>query len=90
MLLSGFCLVAVLATIAQRELSVSAEIEAANEKEPKKEAPAPLSQGLRRLRLAGSSSSIDFRHARALSMSRNFMRTPYVEPPSPVPEHPHF
>ena len=49
--------------------------------EKPKEAPAPLSHGLRRLRLAGSRASIDFRHIR--SFSRNFTR---IDPPSPVVE----
>ncbi|KAI0076698.1 hypothetical protein K474DRAFT_1662571 [Panus rudis PR-1116 ss-1] len=83
MLMSGFSFIAVTSLIGQRELRelyARDDAEKANA-EPQKEAPAPISHGLRRLRLAGSSSSIDFRHMRGFS--RNFSRP---EPPTPIAE----
>ncbi|TCD70138.1 hypothetical protein EIP91_004608 [Steccherinum ochraceum] len=80
MIMSGLSLIAILATVARKELAVMSEDDTTLEEAPHKGPQEPLSSGLRRLRLAGSSSSIDFgnRHG---AFSRNFH-----PPPSPIAE----
>lgn len=81
MLVTGVSIIIILAHVARKELQLFALEDQAIDQP--KEAPAPLSHGLRRLRLAGSKSSVDLRHLRAFS--RNFTQ---VEPPSPIMEQP--
>ena len=81
MLVTGFSIVFVLASVAKRELELFVAEDEGTDPVKTKEAPAPISHGLRKLRLAGSKSSIDIQHLR--SLTRNFTRVE-VEPPSPV------
>lgn len=76
MLLSGFSLITMLAIIARRELAAIYK-DTPQLDGPQKGPQAPISTGLRRLRLAGSSSSIDFGHHRAFS--RNFTSSTPIE-----------
>ena len=83
MLLTGISIITLLTTLARRELSAVEERELENAPEFVKEKPAPLSKGLHRLR-GGSSTSVDLRHLRNMSLTGPTKRV-QIEPPMPVP-----
>ena len=84
MLLTGIAVIALLATLARRELAYFDQREHETAPDFVKERPAPLSKGLHRMR-GGSSTSVDFRHMRNFSMSMS--KRMQVDPPSPIAEY---